>query len=264
MIPITNQKVADLAGVRFDSEQILSGPIIYSRTHEVRKQFKQLARMGPCILLTSFSDASVDWQLARKLPKNVKRWYSNNVDAQDERVRPLPIGLRFNDTIYIHFLPRYERGHRKDVNLCSMCFLRNIPRNPNPREGIYEQFGAIEWITTKGGFEHVSIEEFYDDMQTHTYTISPPGAGLDCHRHWEAMALGCIPIVLRSTVTELLLHDMPALIIDNWDEVTRDRLEYELPELSKRFGHVSMDKLSWECWEKQIREDRECLLQFAE
>jgi tRNA U38,U39,U40 pseudouridine synthase TruA len=31
------------------------------------------------------------------------------------------------------------------------------------------------------------------------FVISPPGHGLDCHRTWEALALGCIPITLAPT-----------------------------------------------------------------
>jgi len=30
------------------------------------------------------------------------------------------------------------------------------------------------------------------------FTLSPAGAGLDCHRTWEALLLGSIPVVLRS------------------------------------------------------------------
>ena len=32
-------------------------------------------------------------------------------------------------------------------------------------------------------------------MIKYTFILSPAGIGLDCHRTWEALCLGCIPIV---------------------------------------------------------------------
>lgn len=255
MIPITNQCVANLAGVPYNTEQIRRGPFVYSRTHEVVKQFRELATFGPCILLTSFSDASVTPQMAHRLPQNVRRWYSTNADVRDPRVRPLPIGIRLSHQVEAQYIVHSLAGHKRDVNLCYLNCMRNIPRTPNPREGLYEFFGGEPWITVKGGFDHVPIEIFYADLQTHTFTLSPPGAGLDCHRHWEAIALGCIPVMLRSTVTELLFADMPALIVDDWAEVTRQRLEYEYPILRKRFDDPCMNKLDWSFWKAIIEGD---------
>ena len=40
---INNRRLADLAGVNFDSEIIQEGPIVYSRTHTVVGQFSELA-----------------------------------------------------------------------------------------------------------------------------------------------------------------------------------------------------------------------------
>lgn len=258
MIAITNQVIAQMAGVNFDSEEIRPGRIVYSRTHEIRKQFDTLAGYGPCILLTSFSDAPVTESLLQGLPSNVVRWYSNNVMVRNERVRPIPLGYRFSPTVETILRPLHTQGHKKEVGTCCLCCARDIPRRINPRVDIYERFIGLPWVDVKDA--PIPMEEFYNDLQTHSYTISPPGAGADCHRHWEALTLGCIPIVIRSIMTEDMFHDMPVLIVDRWDEVTEDRLLYEYPDLVERFGWESRErKIWWEYWRDMILEDIACL-----
>ena len=38
------------------------------------------------------------------------------------------------------------------------------------------------------------------------YAHSPPGHGLDCHRTWEALSLGCIVLVQASPLDGLFAH----------------------------------------------------------
>ena len=167
------------------------------------------------------------------------------------RVVTFPIGHPYSDEKEIVFLNQLALGHTADVNICFMCFLRSIPRTPNPRDGIYEMFQGHGWVTTNGGFDHIAPDIFYQDMRHHTYTISPPGAGLDCHRHWEAMALGSIPIVLRSRATDIL-EDMPCLRVDHWGEVALELLLTEKDKLQDRFNHGSMEKMDMDFWRKRI------------
>lgn len=248
---INNQRLANLAGVNFDSEKIKPGTIVYSRTHEVFRQFKKLSSFPECILITSFSDANCTDGMANQLPWNVKRWFSNNVSTSNPRVTAVPIGLRTSPDGEVLLRKAMEKGRLPVRNLVYMNFLRNIPRNPNPREGMYEQFGGKDWITTEGGFDHVSMTQFYDQMLSHPFVLSPPGAGPDCHRHWEAILLGSIPIVLKSPVTKIL-DGLPCLQVDNWDEVTPERLNEELPRLNRLFHSLKMDICWFEYWKEKI------------
>jgi hypothetical protein len=56
------------------------------------------------------------------------------------------------------------------------------------------------------------------------FVVSPWGGGIDCHRTWEALALGCVPI-LRSSELDPMFKDLPVLIVNSWSEVTRERLD---------------------------------------
>ena len=82
------------------------------------------------------------------------------------------------------------------------------------------------------------------------FTLSPAGAGLDCHRTWEALLLGSIPVVLRSPLDELFAR-LPVVIVDDWSEVTPTRLRLELD----RIAHTSFDfsQLELGSWTARIQ-----------
>jgi len=58
------------------------------------------------------------------------------------------------------------------------------------------------------------------------FELSPHGNGLDCFRTWEALALGCIPIVKTSPLDRLYReHDFPVVVVDSWADVTETNLQ---------------------------------------
>jgi len=250
---INNKRLAQLAGVCFRSEEIILSPIVYSRTHSIVDQFLKLSKFPECVLITSFSDADCTNEMADKLPSNVKMWFSNNVSADHPRVTGVPIGLRTSPDVEIELQKAIDKGKLPERNLVYMNFYRKIPRRNNPRKGLYEIFEKEKWITTEGGFEHVPMGHFYEQMASHPFILSPPGAGPDCHRHWESILLGSIPIVLKSPVTRIF-NGLPCLQVNNWSEVTEERLKKELPELKKLFESPCM-KICWfEYWKDKILE----------
>ena len=60
--------------------------------------------------------------------------------------------------------------------------------------------------------------------------ISPPGYGVDCHRTWEALALGSIPIVLAPASCPRgwqnpLFGGLRVITVRSWAEITQEALE---------------------------------------
>jgi hypothetical protein len=75
-------------------------------------------------------------------------------------------------------------------------------------------------------YEAKPVPRFLTWTSQHEYAFvaSPWGNGLDCHRTWEALALGCYPI-LHSSYLDPMFLDLPILIVTAWSEVTRERLD---------------------------------------
>ena len=78
-------------------------------------------------------------------------------------------------------------------------------------------------------------------------------AGLDCHRTWEALYTGTIPIVISSSINELY-EDLPVLIVPDWDSITKEFLEQKYEEIQNKLknNEYNMDKLYFEYWKNMI------------
>ncbi len=85
------------------------------------------------------------------------------------------------------------------------------------------------------------------------FVLCPEGNGPDTHRFWEALVLGCVPVVRRNSLSAFL-SDLPVLVVDEWQEISagylRDSLEFFCG------GKFNYAKLFLEYWRKQIRAGR--------
>jgi hypothetical protein len=88
-------------------------------------------------------------------------------------------------------------------------------------------------------------------MVKYAFVLSPQGNGLDCHRTWEALCLGCIPIVKTSGL-DPLFADLPVWIVKDWSEVTLDNMKQVIEDYkSKTFNY---EKLTLNYWQKQFQD----------
>jgi len=87
------------------------------------------------------------------------------------------------------------------------------------------------------------------NMARYAFVVSPHGNGLDCHRTWEALALGCIPIV-KSSGIDPLFDELPVWIVKEWSDVTADAMRTKIEEL--RNINFNYDKLTVGYWKSKI------------
>ena len=101
----------------------------------------------------------------------------------------------------------------------------------------------------------VTNPKCYDQWSEYKFVLSPKGAGIDCHRTWEALSMGCIPIVLSSTIDELY-KDLPVLVLKSWDEIDEKLLHDFYCEYKNKIcnNEYNLQKLHLEYWIKKIEE----------
>ena len=108
---------------------------------------------------------------------------------------------------------------------------------PHIRARLAEQLDGAPWarldISCEPRTGVTSILEFYGQLARHRFVLSPEGNGIDCYRHWEALALGAVPIVMRSQAMEPFAS-LPLLVTDDYSELTEAYLEERWAELSQR------------------------------
>ena len=66
-----------------------------------------------------------------------------------------------------------------------------------------------------------------------SFVLSPRGGGYDCHRTWEALLLGCIPIVKTSGL-DPLYEGLPVLILKDWSELTRELMSETVEQVAQK------------------------------
>lgn len=64
---------------------------------------------------------------------------------------------------------------------------------------------SISKILYENNIHNIEINEtdYYKILPKYKYVISPEGNGIDCHRHYEALMAGCIPII---EYNNLIIH----------------------------------------------------------
>ena len=86
----------------------------------------------------------------------------------------------------------------------------------------------------------------------YSFILSPYGNGMDCHRTWESICLGSIPIVLAPNFKHMF-KDLPVLIVNNWSDITEELLNNTIEEYkTKTFNY---DKISLSYWENLINKN---------
>ena len=86
-------------------------------------------------------------------------------------------------------------------------------------------------------------------MSRAAFVISPPGVGADCHRHWECMLVGCIPIIQDSPINEVF-RGLPHWIVQDFNEVNPQNVERKYREL--RAQQFDFSRLYAAFWESKI------------
>lgn len=87
--------------------------------------------------------------------------------------------------------------------------------------------------------------ETWAEQSRFRFVFSPLGAGWDCHRTWEALALGAIPVISASPITPLFA-DLPVVVIEDWRAVTPSFLEEAFAKLhDKTYDFSPMFRAHW-------------------
>ena len=85
-------------------------------------------------------------------------------------------------------------------------------------------------------------------MSRFVFVLCPYGGGLDTHRLWEALILGCIPII-KSSGLDPLFEDLNVCIVKSWSDVNLTRLLQHVETMKP----TNKNKLTLNYWIEKIR-----------
>lgn len=147
----------------------------------------------------------------------------------DDSWKEFPIGMSY---LYVDV---YRRGAYNQIgnheNLVCSCFHENTDKRRRIH-GIINRSKIAENLRKNGIHNNpVNHNVFFDMLPSYKFTISPEGNGIDCHRHYEALIAGCIPIIENNPLTYKKYKDCPVLFTKDYSEITEEYLNQKYNEM---------------------------------
>src|SRR5579859_5046945 len=150
-------------------------------------------------------------------------WFAENADINHKKLIPIPIGIANSQWPHgnvanfkaatKHINPWYKRKKDKLVYVNFRVETNRVIREPIWNFFAHQPFSYMAPIK-----DH---REFLDELGSYVFAASPPGGGVDCHRAWEALLMGTIPLIKHSTI-DPVFDDLPVILVHNWHEITED------------------------------------------
>lgn len=184
--------------------------------------------------------------------------YIENKDLNHNKTSSIPLGInprempnRNIDYIekYMHDIPKIKNRVLKVI-----CIHR-------PRKGDRELINKlkINWINLIITEKYYRHDTWYKLLQKYSFIICAHGGGIDlCPKIWEALCVGCIPIIKHSTLDDIY-DEFPVIYVDSWekDTITLEKLKKWINEYSKYFDNSDIrktwtNKLFLDYWKHKI------------
>lgn len=267
---------------------IKDGNIVYLPTSAIPWFFgvvypKLKATQTRIVLVTGDSDCSAPVSVLRhqemfhSVAKEglILHWFCQNIDLLDcPIVSPVPIGIDYH-TIHrkshwgeprTHFSEqdikldilskRSKQAWNSRKHMVLLDAHLTAYTNPTDREMAYSVLKDKPFIQLLP--KSKPRGEYWEFMNEHRFIVSPLGNGMDCHRTWEALVLGVVPIVRRSTISSLF-DGLPVIIVDKYEDITQELLDnYEYPE------SFPEERLTLKYWNDMIHNTRDTLMDYRE
>lgn len=247
----------DEFGKMESGESVQQGDIVFVKT-ELLDAFVEKIHptiSSAYILITHNSDNPSPGQFEYLLedPK-IAHWFGQNQSMTHPKFTGIPIGianeidswgrpLLHGRSEYLELVAEKICGMDK-TRLLYLYFDPYTNREVRlPVRSYFLQQDFCKWARRRPYLAYLSY------MADHKFAVSPPGNGLDCHRTWEALYLGVIPIVQRSSMDETL-KGLPVLFVDDWSEVNKEMLQAASSGMS--LERYSREKLDMEFWKEVI------------
>lgn len=159
-----------------------------------------------------------------------RRVYSVNWLGDMSNVIPIPIGLENYDYLRNGKPSDFNRLIKKGIVECgkrdiSILAAFSLENNPTQRKQALEEVVRVPDVKLELNFR--SPAGWRNLIINSRFVLSPPGNGADCHRTWEAIYLGAVPIVKRKFWPFSHLN-LPVLIINDWSDLNEMDFSLEL------------------------------------
>ena len=195
-------------------------------------------------------------------PPSLRRWWAHNNIASHRLLRSLPYG----PGPFAEQLAGLQRGRERVARAIEAGTFRKtrallVQFNPEGSRKFILAYAKQHWADFatigNGGLETgLPHAEYLEHLAKFHFVLSPKGNALDCPRTWEALYMGVIPVLLKqgAPMDNGLFRGLPVLLLDRWEDLTRDLLLETLRTFGKRAFDLT-ERLTVEgLWERIVND----------
>ena len=188
-------------------------------------------------------------------------WFAQNRDFDHVKLHSLPIGINLHNLWGSplqwgggFILPTLQELKLQNIAENAPPIAQRIPKifcnwhfsiDRADRKACYDQ---IDHSVCFFQPEPLPVGQTWQSQAQYQFVLSPHGAGLDCHRTWEALLLGCIPIVKTAKLNDLF-EDLPVVVVNDWGQINSAFLGNAL---TCGIKPINTEKLMMRYWKTQI------------
>ena len=233
---------------------VRTGDIIFVKTDYLNEFFSTIHPhiKARYIIITHNSDYAAPRSFTRFLDDDkIIAWFGQNPSNKyHPKFIGIPIGLanqcwdhgnieNFKKAAGGTGVPRYNKRFLLGINF-------RPATNYDIRRPVFEMFINKPFCTDIRHHNHLNYLQLTAETK---FILCPEGNGLDCHRTWEALYMGAIPILTHSNM-DPVLEGLPILIIDDWNQLTQEFLEQKYEEIFQQSFHWK--KMYFTYWKSLI------------
>ena len=166
------------------------------------------------------------WQQTYKDPKNFIVQASTQDGSDSWTI--FPIGMGWQYATNYGGSEKWQIGSHQSLVQCAISAGTDGRRRPY---GFNRHMILFNLSRNRILNRQVSGSQYFDELPSYKFVISPEGNGIDCHRHYEALMAGCIPIMEDNQIIREKYKDLPILYTKDYSEITQEYLEQTYKEM---------------------------------
>jgi hypothetical protein len=206
------------------------------------------------LLVSHFGDHTIPGPFVDYLKSDrLAYWIGMNVGLPEHpKMVPIPIGLAPKNIVRATLLPFHKMLAAAPLKKQHLLYMNhNDGTNPEARVKIRKLFQDKSYCFAP---KKKALSKYLKQMAASKFVVSPPGAGFDCYRTWEALLVGSYPLVERSPISSLY-EGLPVVIVDDWNAIDEKFLNQKYKELSSKT--FNREKLFADYWLARIKSYQE-------
>ena len=140
-----------------------------------------------------------------------------------------PIGMGWK---FVSFYDKNKKINNGEHNKTVLCAVMDWTDDRRRGNNLINRRNILEKLKNNGiNNNFTNGNNYFETLPNYKFVISPEGNGIDCHRHYEALLSGCIPIIERNPLIEKKYEGCPILYTTSYEEINEEYLNNKYLEM---------------------------------